>query len=171
MSCRYRASSYFKNLNKTSFSDIVESKAVEAKLTIAVPRQVDEDLYRDFHSAKTEIMEEAIVYGQMTLEDITPGSVTLQLRPMTDHATQFLLKAKKNNRLLEMIFGMLKRINISDKMVSSQPMEIRVQVNYASATIHNIGEFQNDLNRRRRWFHTIHFILLYLPEFLSELCP
>lgn len=39
-----------------------------------------------------------------------------------------------------MIFGMLKNINIADKMNDTEPLEIRVQVYFASPPKENQGE-------------------------------
>ena len=137
-----------------SISENVENKSIEVKLKLLASPNVDEELHRDFHSAESEILDKAIICGQMILERISAGCVVLQLRPLTENATQLLLKAKENNRLFEMIFEMLKQINIFDKMVGSNKLEIKVQVCYASATKPNSGKFQCNISTRQGCFCT-----------------
>ncbi|XP_078324280.1 uncharacterized protein LOC111123198 isoform X2 [Crassostrea virginica] len=114
--------------------DDVRNDSVDIRLSVTASPQMEQALYTRLQSTETEILEEAISLGQMDLYDISSGSVVLQLRPLTDQATQTLLNAKENNHLLEMIFGMLKRVNISQMMDGSKPLEIKVQVCYASTT-------------------------------------
>lgn len=75
-----------------------------------------------------------MAYGHMDIVNVSSGSVVLQLRPLSGHSVQTLLNAKKNNKLLlvEIIFRMLKNINIADKIDKTEPMEIKVQVCYAN---------------------------------------
>lgn len=75
-----------------------------------------------------------MAYGHMDIVNVSSGSVVLQLRPLIGHSVQTLLNAKKNNKLLvvEIIFGMLKNINIADKIDKTEPIEIKVQVCYAN---------------------------------------
>lgn len=82
-------------------------------------------------------------FGLMNIENVFSGSVVLQLRPLTDQAVKTLLDAKKNNKLVDIIFGMLKKINIADKMDKSEPLEIQVQVCYASPAKGNLGKLIN----------------------------
>lgn len=133
-------------------SDDVQNDSVDVRLSVTASPQVEQALYQRFQSTETEILEEAISLGQMDLYDISSGSVVLQLRPVTDQATQTLLNAKENNHLLEMIFGMLKRVNISQMMDGSKPLEIKVQVCYASTTKPKSGEFLSDLDYEKKFF-------------------
>lgn len=92
--------------------------------------QVEEALHNYYYSSGTGILEETISYGQMDIMDISPGSVVLHLRPITDQAVKTLLNAKNNNRLSEMIFEMLKKVKIANLMDGIDPIEIKVQVFY-----------------------------------------
>lgn len=96
--------------------------------------QVEEALHNYYYSSGTGILEETISYGQMDIEDISPGSVVLHLRPVTDQAVKTLLNANNNNRLSEMIFEMLKKVKIANFMDGIDPLEIKVQVFYAKST-------------------------------------
>lgn len=79
----------------------------------------------------------------MDIENVSSGSVVLQLRPLTDRAVKTSLDAKKKNNLVEIIFGMLKNIDIADKMDKTEPLEIQVQVCYASLGKGNLGKLIN----------------------------
>lgn len=103
-------------------------------------KQTEEDLYQQLKSPASELWELTMAHGHMNIENVDSGSVVLRLRPLTDQAVQTLLNAKKNNKLFDMIFGMLKNINIADKMNDKEPLEIRVQVYYASPPKENQGE-------------------------------
>lgn len=92
---------------------------------------MERDLFKHFESSDPGPWQSTMVYGHMDIENVFSGSVVLQLRPLTDHAVKTLLDAKKNNKLVDIIFGMLKKINIADKMDESEPLEIQVQVCYA----------------------------------------
>lgn len=94
--------------------------------------EVEQALYHQINSKETGILEEAIIHGQANIEDVSQGSVVIQLRPLTDQAVQTLLNAKENNKLLDMIFGMLQQVNIDEIMGSSDSLELNVQVCYAS---------------------------------------
>lgn len=89
--------------------------------------QVEQAL-QDSHSSGTEILEEAILHGEVDIWDVSSGSIVLQLRPVTDQAVQTLLNVRDNNRLVEMIVGMLKKVNIASMMDGTEPLEIKVQV-------------------------------------------
>ena len=84
-------------------------------------------------------METAISHGEMYVDDIKPGSVVLQLRPVTEQAVNKLLNAKENNRLLEMVLEMLEHTDIVKQVDVSKPLKIQVQVWYASSTIPKTG--------------------------------
>ena len=85
-------------------------------------------------------MENAISHGEMYVDDIKPGSVVLQLRPVTEQAANKLLNAKENNRLLEMVLEMLEHIDLEKRVDVSKPLKIKVQVWYASSTKPKQGE-------------------------------
>lgn len=70
--------------------------------------RVERDLYQQFKSSASEPWQLTMAYGHMNIENVSCGSVVLQLRPLTDRAVKTLLDAKKNNNLVEIIFGMLK---------------------------------------------------------------
>lgn len=81
-----------------------------------------------------------MAYGHMIIEKVSSGSLVLQLRPFTDQAVKTLLNAKENNKLVDIIFGMLKNIKIADKIDGTEPLKIMVQVCYASQAQENTGE-------------------------------
>ena len=85
-------------------------------------------------------MENATSHGEMYVDGIKPGSVILQLRPVTEQAVNKLLNAKENNRLLEMILEMLEHTDIEKQIDVSKPLKIKVQVWYASSTKPKQGE-------------------------------
>lgn len=87
-----------------------------------------EQVLQDSHSSGTEILEEAILHGVVDIRGVSSGSIVLQLRPVTDQAVQTLLNVRDNNRLVEMIVGMLKKVNIASMMDGTEPLEIKVQV-------------------------------------------
>lgn len=103
-------------------------------------KQTEEDLYQNLKSPASELWGLTMAHGQMNIENVDSGSVVLRLRPLTDQAVQTLLNAKKNNKLIGMIIGMLKNINIADKLNETEPLEIKVQVYYASPAKENRGE-------------------------------
>lgn len=92
--------------------------------------QVEQAL-QDINSSSTGILEEAISKAKMDIKEVSKGSVVLQLRPLTDQAVQTLLNAKENNRLVEMIIGMLQKANITKITDWTTPVEIKVLVKYA----------------------------------------
>lgn len=98
------------------------------------------DLYKELKSPDSELLRLTMAHGHMNIENVDSGSVVLRLRPLTDQAVQTLLNAKENNKLFDMIIGMLKNINIADKMSDKEPLEIKVQVYYASPAKGNQGE-------------------------------
>lgn len=125
--CKYRFS-YEKNI----ISDDVRNELLEVQLTVEGHNgsQVEQAL-QDTHTSSTRILEEAISHGQMDIEEVFEGSVVLQLRPLTDQAVQTLLSARENNRLVEMIIGMLQKANIAKITDGTIPVEIKVQIKYA----------------------------------------
>lgn len=95
---------------------------------------VEENLFERIQSPGFGILEEAIVHGQMIPGDIYRGSIILHLRPVTDEAAQTLLNAKDNNKLLEMIFRILKKVKVEDIIDEEEPLKIKVQVQYAKSS-------------------------------------
>lgn len=95
---------------------------------------VEENLFERIQSPGFGIQEETIVHGQMIAEDIYRGSIILHLRPVTDEAAQTLLNAKDNNKLLEMIFRILKKVKVEDIIDEEEPLKIKVQVQYAKSS-------------------------------------
>lgn len=98
---------------------------------------VEHTLLEKFNTSTAVFEEEAASQGEMFLEKIKSGSVVLQLRPITDQAVQTLLNAKENNKLLQMILGILKQINISKMLNGSETLDINLQVCYASQGVSN----------------------------------
>lgn len=125
--CKYRFS-----YEKIIISDDVRNELLEVQLTVEGHdgSQVEQAL-QDTHTSSTGILEEAISHGQMDIEEVFEGSVVLMLRPLTDQAVQTLLSARENNRLVEMIIGMLQKANIAEITDGTIPVEIKVQIKYA----------------------------------------
>lgn len=92
--------------------------------------QVEQVLYQRIHSLETEIFGETLSHGQMDIDDVYPGSVVLRLKPVTDQAVQTLISAKENNKMLQMVFGILRRVNIANLMRDTNSLQIRIQVFY-----------------------------------------
>lgn len=110
-------------------SDDVQNESIDLKLTADHGSQGEQAL-QNIHLSSTGISEDSISCGQMYIEKISKGSVILQLRPVTDQAVKTLLNARENNRLVEMITGMLQKSNIA-KIMDGTMLEITVQVRYA----------------------------------------
>lgn len=123
---------YIVSYKEIVISDDVRNELLEVQLTIESHdgSQVEQAL-QDIHSSSTGILEEAILHGQTDIVKVSKGSVVLQLRPLTDQAVQTLLNARENNRLVEMIIGMLQKANIAKITDGTIPVEIKVQVKYA----------------------------------------
>ena len=121
-------------------SDDVENEPMELQLSVESSPSEEERLIEQFRASAYGIMENAISHGDMYVDDIKPGSVILQLRPVTEQAANKLLNAKENNRLLEMILGMLEHTDIEKQVDVSKPLNIKVQVWYASSTKPKQGE-------------------------------
>lgn len=113
----------------------VLNKNIQLKLSVEGPTGAPKEhvLFQSINSHDTEVRVETINKGQMIFERANSGSIIIQLRPVTDHAVQTLLKAKENNRLLEIIIGMLENVKM-DKMVhDTEQLQIRVQVYYVDS--------------------------------------
>lgn len=115
---------------------------IELRLTVKGRNAegVERDLLQQLESSAPKPWQLTMAYGHMDIENVSCGSVVLQLRPLTDQAVKTLLNAKKNNKLVDIIFGMLKNIKIADKIDGTEPLEIKVQVCYASAANENTGK-------------------------------
>lgn len=115
---------------------------IDLRLTVkgCNAERVERDLFQQLESSATGPWQLTMAYGQMNIENVSCGSVVLQLRPLTDHAVKTLINAKKNNKLVDIIFGMLKNIKIADKMDKTETLEIKVQVCYASPAKENSGK-------------------------------
>lgn len=127
----------------------VPNKSIVVRINVDGPAgtQVEHDLYQHINYSDTEILEDSISHGQMEIKNVCLGSVVLQLRPLTDQAVQTLLNAKDNNRLLEIIVGMLKKINIAQIIKRTEPMTIKLQiysVNSAEAKSGKLNLLDND---------------------------
>lgn len=80
------------------------------------------------NSSDTEILGETLSRGQMDIDDVFSGSVVIRLRPVTDDAVQNLLNAKENNKLIQMIFGMLQKVDIAKLIGTTKSLQIKIQV-------------------------------------------
>lgn len=110
-----------------------ESIKVQLKVKSPNAEKLEQDLFHRLERSAPVPFELTMAHGLMDIENMFCGSVVLQLRPLTDQAVQTLLNAKKNNKLFDIVFGMLKHVNIADKMSDTEPLEIKVQVYYASS--------------------------------------
>lgn len=81
-----------------------------------------------------------MVYGYMDIENVFCGFVVFQLRFLIDNVVKILFDVKKNNNLVEIVFGMLKNIKIVDKMDKIELVEIKVQVCYVNLIKGNFGK-------------------------------
>lgn len=107
--------------------------------------RMEQALYNE--SSSTGVLSEVILHSQLDLETVSHGSVVLQLRPITDQAVQTLLNAKHNNKLVEMIYGMLEQIDIEKILNDTEPLKIRVNVCYANSVKANPGKLPHGLNK------------------------
>lgn len=88
---------------------------IELRLTVIgrAAERMERDLFKQLESSDPGPWQLTIAYGHMDIENVSCGSVVLQLRPLTDHAVKTLLNARENNILVDIIFGMLKNIKKS----------------------------------------------------------
>lgn len=117
------------------FLDDVQNKSIELHIAVdgACGAQVEHNLNHHIHVSDPMILMQTVSHGQSVIEDVSSGSVIIQLRPITDQAIQNLLDAKNNNCLIEMIFGMLLHINVANVMNTEENVVVKVRVLYASA--------------------------------------
>lgn len=110
------------------YSGEVENVPVDIKISITGQEQIEQSLIDISRSCIADMAETTISIGQMDSSKVTEGSVIIQLRPVTDDAVQTLLNAKENNKLIEMILGILKKVDIVSHLDKERPLQIRVQV-------------------------------------------
>lgn len=123
-------------------SDDPKDDRIELRITFKGrnAEQIERDLFQQLESSAPGLWQLIMAYGQMNIEKVSRGSLVLQLRPLTDQAVKTLLNAKENNKLVDIIFGMLKNIKIGDKIDGTEPLKIMVQICYASPAKENTGE-------------------------------
>lgn len=121
----------------------VQNKDIKLHLTLSghAGSQIEHELYQRICLDDPDILEEIIFHGQMDVNFVTVGPVVLMLRPLTDDAVPTLLNARKNNRLLDMIFGILKKAITVQKFDTDKSSQIRVQVYYALSGPSNQRKF------------------------------
>lgn len=107
------------------YSGVVENVPIDIKMSVTGHEQIEQRL---IDSCIVDMSETTISVGQMDSLRVTEGSVIIQLRPVTDDAVQTLLDAKENNRLFEMILGILKKVDFVKSLDNERPLQIRVQV-------------------------------------------
>lgn len=101
--------------NVLFFLDDPKDDPIELRLTVIgrATERMERDLFKQLESSDPGPWQLTIAYGHMDIENVSCGSVVLQLRPLTDHAVKTLLNARENNILVDIIFGMLKNIKKS----------------------------------------------------------
>lgn len=124
------------------FIDGARNEQLQLNLTVQgrIGAQMEAVLYKRINSRATEIGVQTISEGEMIFEKADFGSIVIQLRPVTDHGVQTLLNAKENNKLLEMIIGMLESVDIDKSMVGAEPLQIRVKVYYVDSATTKPGK-------------------------------
>lgn len=128
------------------FPGHIQNKSILVKLTEEghTESRIEQALHNE--SSSTAVLSEVISH-QLDLETVFRGSVVLQLRPITDQAVQTLLNAKHNNKLVEMIYGMLKQVDIEKILNDTEPLKIRVNVCYANSVKGKPGKLPHGLNK------------------------
>lgn len=110
--------------------------------SVGQDREQDEHvLYQRIQFSDTGILGEALKDRQNDIEDTLSGSVLIRLRPVTDQAVQNLISAKENNNLLQMVFGILRRLNITKLMSEKESLQIQIKVFYDSLATPKRGKF------------------------------
>lgn len=145
-------------------SDKVQNESIQLKLTVngRTGAQVEHALYQHINSPDIKIQEEAIHHGQMYIDSVVSGSVVLQLRPVTDHAVQALMNAKENNRLLEMITGMLENVDVDKVTQNTESLQIKVQVYHVDSATAKPG-----IKSTKFLILPNHYILWHLTFFFN----
>lgn len=123
-------------------SDDPKDNQIELRITVKGrnAERIEWDLFQQLESSVSGLWQLFMAYGQMIIEKVLRGSLVLQLRPLTDQAVKTLLNAKENNKLVDILFGMLKNIKIADKIDGTEQLKIMVQVCYASPAKENTCE-------------------------------
>lgn len=123
-------------------SDDPKDDQIELRITVKGRNAelIERDLFQQLESSASGLWRLFMAYGQMIIEKVLRGSLVLQLRPLTDQAVKTLLNAKENNKLVDIIFRMLKNITIAEKIDGTEQLKIMVQVCYASPAKENTGE-------------------------------
>lgn len=123
-------------------SDDPKDNQIELRITVKGrnAERIERDLFQQLESSASGLWQLFMAYGQMIIEKVLRGSLVLQLRPLTDQAVKTLLNAQENNKLVDIIFGMLQNIKIADKIDGTEQLKIMVQVCYASPAKENTCE-------------------------------
>lgn len=117
----------------TFLSDDAHNDPIELQLTVYdIDLELESYIYGLFSSSET-FSEEVFTQGHMGIEQVSHGSIVIRLRPISDQAVQNLLNAKENNKLLELIGGILKQAYIKKVTDKTTPMRVRVKVIYSNS--------------------------------------
>lgn len=147
----------------------VQNEPIAVQVTVGGPigEKITRIFFHLFNSSSfiTKILDEFISHGQMDIVNVNSDLHTFYLRPVTDQAVQTLLNVNNNNRLLEMIIGMLKKVNIGEWFSDAQTLEIKLRVFYANLAENkpDIEISKTELIKRRVQAHR--------NDFVSELEP
>lgn len=147
----------------------VQNEPIAVQITVGGPigEKITSIFSHLFKSSSfiTKILDEFISHGQMDIVNVNSDLHTFYLRPVTDQAVQTLLNVNNNNRLLEMIIGMLKKVNIGEWFSDAQTLEIKLRVFYANLAENkpDIEILKTELIKRRVQAHR--------NDFVSELEP
>lgn len=122
-------------------SDDAQNDPIDMEVTVYdIDMELQSYLYECFRSSET-FSEEVFTQGQMGVEQVSYGSIVIRLRPISDQAVQNLLNAKENNKLLEMIGGILKEAYIKKVTDKTTPMRVGIQVFYSNSPSKKPSEF------------------------------
>lgn len=118
----------------------VQNRDIQVHLSVSgrAGSEIEHELFRRIRSDDPHILGEVISHGQMDVHYVTDDPVVLQLKPLTDDAVHTLLNVKANNRLLKMVFGILKTTKQFD---IEQYCPIRVQVYYAESKASTLSKY------------------------------
>lgn len=121
----------------------IQNKDIKVHLSVSgrAGSQIEHKLFQRIRSDDPDILEEIISQGQMDVDYVTNDPVVLQLRPLTDDAVNTLLNAKENNRLLKMIFGILKTAKIDNQLDTEKSCQIRMQIHYAKSEASTLSKY------------------------------
>lgn len=121
----------------------VQNKDIKVHLTVSgrAGSEIEHELFRRIRSDDPHILGEVISHGQMDVHYVTDDPVVLQLKPLTDDAVHTLLNVKANNRLLKMVFGILKTTKTDKQFDIEKYCPIRVQVFYAESKASTLSKY------------------------------